>query len=78
MLIEAFELRLTAAQRYTAALEFILPLVDGDVECLRDARRWQIWCERFLNTVKENMREGRVEDMVETFRVFGTPPGNMG
>lgn len=70
MLLAAFEARVEASELYVKALEFVLPLVGGDTECLRDARRIQCRHENFVNTAKVAFKDASEVDLIETFRVY--------
>lgn len=69
-LLESFRLRLAAAKLYRETLEFAVPLVEGDPNVLRAARKSECYCERWVNELQANLRITTVENLRATFNIF--------
>ena len=75
LLWEAFRLRRRATEAYLAAVEFIVPLVDGDADCIKNARRSLVQVEHFTSQAAASMRDGNYEQLANTFRDAKTTEG---
>lgn len=63
----AMRLRILAAETYLRAVEFAVPLVDGDMAHVRQARECHGWTSRFCNSTLAALVDGDAESIRLTF-----------
>jgi hypothetical protein len=68
LMIDALETRALAARLHLAAVEFIVGVVDGDPDLIKEARKCVIECEHYLSQNREILRNATRESITQVYR----------